>query len=231
MIINHRYKFIFLKTRKTAGTSIEIALSKFCDAHDVITPITEEDEQLRKQEGFLGPQNYHIPFSHYHRQDWKNLIGSPGRKKFHNHAEALFIKENISAEIWNNYFKFTFERNPFDKAISRYYWSTRHRNTDISISKYLKNARVDLLSNWNTYTINDEIAVDFVGRYETLSDDLQKIKDKINLPENLNLPQAKGNYRKNRAHYTDVLDSQARSRIEIVCAKEIAAFDYRWSKS
>ncbi|MEL6382956.1 MAG: chondroitin 4-O-sulfotransferase, partial [Cyanobacteria bacterium J06626_18] len=30
MIISHEYKFIFLKTRKTAGTSIEIALSKFC---------------------------------------------------------------------------------------------------------------------------------------------------------------------------------------------------------
>ena len=52
MIINHRYKFIFLSTRKTAGTSIEIALSQFCDASDIITPIAEEDEAVRKESCF-----------------------------------------------------------------------------------------------------------------------------------------------------------------------------------
>jgi hypothetical protein len=42
MIISHKHKFIFFKTKKTAGTSIEIALSKYRGPDDVITPFCFE---------------------------------------------------------------------------------------------------------------------------------------------------------------------------------------------
>ena len=58
MIINHKYKFIFIKSFKTARTSLEIAVSKFCDNKDIITPIIEEDEKIRKALNYRGPQNY-----------------------------------------------------------------------------------------------------------------------------------------------------------------------------
>ena len=47
MIVSHRYRFIFLKTNKTAGASIEIALSRFCDSEDIITPLLPDDELIR----------------------------------------------------------------------------------------------------------------------------------------------------------------------------------------
>ena len=46
MIVSHSRKFIFLKTRKTAGTSLEIALSKYCGPEDVLAPI-DFDEGMR----------------------------------------------------------------------------------------------------------------------------------------------------------------------------------------
>src|SRR5262245_1397709 len=56
MIVSHRHRFIFLKSKKTAGTSVELALSAVCDAGDIITPLAQpEDEPLRRG---LSPQNW-----------------------------------------------------------------------------------------------------------------------------------------------------------------------------
>lgn len=56
-IINYSKKFIFVKTNKTAGTSLEIALSQFCGADDVIGQIMKEDENLRRKLGFRTSKN------------------------------------------------------------------------------------------------------------------------------------------------------------------------------
>jgi len=226
MIINHKYKFIFLKTRKTAGTSIEIALSQFCGANDIITRLHKESEPMRQALGFRGSQNRDVPLRFYSKFDWVKLLLFQKRKRFSNHVSAHFIRENIGEEIWNSYFKFCFERNPFDKAISRYYWSTSEPRPEIY--DYLLSARIDLLSNWDIYTVNDHVAVDFVGRYENLTDDLAVVTEKIGIPGQLDLPRAKAGYRKNREHYRNVIDTQSRARIELVCAKEITAFNYSW---
>lgn len=226
MIISHKYKFIFLKTRKTAGTSIEIALSKFCGVDDIITPILETDERKRRELGFRSRQNYQIPLNFYQKSDCLKLLKKREFKQFFNHARATFIQANLNQDTWQNYFKFCFERHPFDKAISRYYWSTREPRP--TISDYLESLETKFLSDWNIYTIDNQIAVDFVGRYENLSDDLATIADKLGLPGELSLPKAKGGHRTDRKHYSQVLDTQARSRIERVCAKEMTTFNYSW---
>jgi len=226
MIVNHKYKFIFLKTRKTAGTSIEIALSQYCGVDDILTRIHKESEPLRKKLGFRGPQNYDVPLRFYNKLDWLQLFFSQKRKRFRNHSKAQYIRENINEEIWNSYFKFCFERNPFDKAISRYYWSTSEPRP--GIYEYLSSTGIKYLTNWDIYTIDDQVAVDFIGRYESLADDLAVVTKKIGIPGTLKLPKAKSGYRKSREHYSHVLDAQSRARIELVCAKEIMALDYSW---
>ena len=59
MIICHQHRFIFVKTLKTAGTSIEVFLSQHCGPLDVVTPILPhvEPHRPRNHEGFFN----HIP--------------------------------------------------------------------------------------------------------------------------------------------------------------------------
>jgi hypothetical protein len=92
MIVNHKYKFIFIKTQKTASTTLEIALSQLCDSNDIITPITPSDENYRKELGFQTAVNYNIPFSKYSKIDFLKLIYLQQRKKFYNHMSCLEIR-------------------------------------------------------------------------------------------------------------------------------------------
>jgi hypothetical protein len=39
VIVSHEHRFIFLKSQKTGGTSLELALSRVCGPEDVITQL------------------------------------------------------------------------------------------------------------------------------------------------------------------------------------------------
>lgn len=57
MIFSPQHRFIYIKGRKVAGTSVEMALSPHCGPQDIITPISPVDELKRLALGGQ-PQNY-----------------------------------------------------------------------------------------------------------------------------------------------------------------------------
>jgi hypothetical protein len=68
MIISHKHKFIFIKPQKTAGTSVELMLSRICGDKDVITPLGfDPDPNVREKHNATPPQNYYRkkPFKHW----------------------------------------------------------------------------------------------------------------------------------------------------------------------
>ena len=103
MIISHHYKFIFVKTNKTAGTSIEWALSKFLKEGDMLTTIIEEKERQKcvDTRGLV----------------YLNKDLSPGaRRQFRPHS-PLSIAHKMFPET-KDYFSFGVLRNPFSRYIS-----------------------------------------------------------------------------------------------------------------
>ena len=99
MIVSHRHKFIFLKTRKTAGTSIEIGLSKYCGAGDIISRILDHGEAIRQQLGYLGPQNDAWPFNRYSPRDRLSLVKRRHKWRYYNHMPAAEVCAREIAEI------------------------------------------------------------------------------------------------------------------------------------
>ncbi|MEA5536723.1 sulfotransferase family 2 domain-containing protein [Crocosphaera sp. XPORK-15E] len=228
MIISHKYKFIFLKTAKTAGTSLEIALSRFCGENDIITPIVEEDEAIRKSLGYPGPQNYKfLPITAE-----KKLFKEPKSMTFYNHISAREIRSWLHDEIWDEYYKFCFERNPWERVISLYYHYISYLTEEeklLSFSDFINLDLITGLRQWgfNIYTINNEIVVNKVYLYENLEAELENIFLQLNLPGKILLPRAKGTYRKDKKSSKIMFNQKEIEKIAQLFEKEIKLFGYK----
>ena len=228
MILSHRYRFIFIKTNKTAGTSVEIALSRHCGPQDILTPISPPDEALRHKLGCPAAQNYLARKSEASLADWaRDRVRARRRPQFYNHMSALQIRALVPADVWQDYFKFCIERNPWDRVVSSYYWKNR-TDPRQPIGRFLADGKHLNLKRKGSdlYTIEGRIVADRVCRFEDLDAELERIRRQLGIPEPLELPRAKATHRVDRRHYRDILSPDDRDRIGRDFAFEIQMFGY-----
>jgi hypothetical protein len=195
MLISHRRNFVYTKTVKTAGTSVEAYFERYC--------MTEQEEK----EWILS----------HKRETYESeagIIGCRGIKtnsKWFNHKSALGIKNEIGPTLWEKYFKFCVIRNPFEKVLSMYYFKNppkggylnkRNRKVVFPAFAKIENNKVEInqfrewvvkqefgvLIDRDKYMINDSICMDYFIRYEKLHEGIQQVCDVIDvpyIPENL----------------------------------------------
>ncbi|HET6806885.1 MAG TPA: sulfotransferase family 2 domain-containing protein [Frateuria sp.] len=230
MIVSHKHKFIFLKTNKTAGTSIEIALSKFCGPEDIITPISPVDEETRHSLGYRGPQNHLAPWYDYGPRDLARLAIKGKRKlRFYNHMTGREVLEYVGRDVWDSYFKFCFERNPYDRLVSHYYWCNRSEPRP-PMSRFIRSPRAMALKQrgYEVYTLGGKVAVDRICRFEAIADELEEVRRIIGLPEPLVLPRAKGQHRADKRGYREVLGEEERNWVAQTFGEEMRLLGYHY---
>ena len=229
MIISHKYKFIFIKTAKTGGTSIEVFLSRRCGPMDIVTPITPsiEGHQSRNYQGFINPIPEILERPGKFLSALRHTITS--REKFYRHMPASVVQKRVPGRIWNSYFKFCVERNPWDKVLSHYHMHNAREGGSLSLDEYLERGRFPI--NYFRYTDDSgtKIIVDRVLRYENLLADLSEVFSQLNVPFEGTLGiRAKSEYRTDRTPYQLVFNDQQQKIVAKAFAREIELHGYRF---
>ncbi|MAM60269.1 hypothetical protein [Maritimibacter sp. UBA3975] len=220
MIICHARELIFLKGRKVGGTSFEIALSLSCGPGDVITPLTEADEALRVRLGGRGAQNYA-------RVRW------PGQWRarsvaFRNHSPAARVRAQVPDWLWSRYRKIAISRDPFEVAVSRYFWRRARGAETEDFGEFVDSHRNRLAANARIAPFEGPDSVDHFLRYDRLAFDAAAVglSDVYDAMQSI---AAKAGVRPPEATAAALYSRHphAAAIISETCATEIAHFGYR----
>ncbi|WP_138434664.1 sulfotransferase family 2 domain-containing protein [Winogradskyella algicola] len=227
MLVCHKYKFIFFKTQKTASTSIEIALSSLCTEEDIITPISKNDEKVRQALGYLGPRNYKVPLKKYSKDDVIDFIFKGKRRELYNHISCEELMTVIGDKVFKDYYKFCFERNPYEKALSLFFHEGGYEKWT-SLKNFIEQGGLKVIKGYDQYTVNNVVAVDDVFKYENIPTALDVIAKKINLQQKIELPKTKlkSQFRKDKRPYDEVLSQEEKDLIATIWAREIKLMGY-----
>lgn len=198
MVISPKTRSILVHIQKTGGSSVELA--------------------LRQVDNMIGDNLYQ------------------GQR----HILARDFRHMISPEIWNAYFKIAFVRNPWDRLVSWHRMCMEFGNNKFQtyvrmnypdFADFIRNGDDAILSrvriNQLDYITDDagKILVDFIGRFETISEDFDKMNSQHFGGALGKLPHINKSTRRDyRSYYTDETSGIVAQRF----ARDCEYFGYRF---
>ena len=205
VVVSHKHGFVFVKCIRVASSSMEEFFWRFRGEQDVFTPFPPRWDKRQNDRGhynFLKDLPYVVKLfrdlpkygvlSRGYRAGWitRVLRHFKRRNKYYDHMPAWMVKNRIGKKLFDKYFVFCFERNPWDKVVSRYlYYKKFDKNFNLSFREFVRSDWVYDALNFPLYInpMNGKIMVDFLGYYENLEEDFAKAMKKIGLPEELDV--------------------------------------------
>jgi len=160
-MISHRHKTIFVHIPKVAGQSIENVFLKDLG----LNWSTRKPLLLMPNE---QPENGPPRLAHLTSEEYV---------KYH----------YLSEEIFNNYFKFSFVRNPWDRVVS--FYKFLYYAKGVTFEDFVKKLLPEFVnkndfffkSQYDYLYCKGKSCVDFIGRFENLNEDFSKILNTLGL--------------------------------------------------
>lgn len=161
-MISHKHKCIFVHIPKTAGMSIEDSFIRSLG--------------LRFHKGQCPP----LLLSY--NQD--NQLGPPSLAHL---LPQQYVENNyLTQELFDSYFKFSFVRNPWARAVSIYKYFRYHRM--LSFEAFMEYRFPELWQERNDFVMpqvnflydqNGKQQVDFIGKFESLKEDFEFVRKSV----------------------------------------------------
>ena len=186
-------------------------------------------------------------FIHVPKSAGRSIVRGLFDVKSVEHAPADWY-QRLDREKFERYFKFTFVRNPWDRAVSAYSYlkngGSAASEDDLHWSRFVNqfDSFDDFVCQWmtaenimrnalftpQTLFLQDEfgtLAMDFIGRFENLAEDFARVAERLNV--NASLPHIN---QSRQTPYEDFYSDRSRQIIADLYAGDISAFNYSFTR-
>lgn len=206
MLISDSHQFIFVHIRKAAGSSIR-------DTLEPLSLVKPADNWSKIKSRFLRTEN-----------DYKKYA-------FRQHDSITVAKRLMPPELFESYFKFAFVRNPWDRLVSEYEFIRRRpdhgRHSKVmkmGFEKYIvyQSKRFDAHQINMLADKNGNLLMDFIGKFENLQDDWNRVTDKLGIENKELTHRKKAGIKDYNSYYTD----ESRALVSELWKRDIESFGY-----
>jgi len=235
VLISHSHRFIYVKTRKTAGTSVEVYFEPYCRDPERGETVSRRRTPEVSDRGVVSGGS---------RFFWER------NRVWFNHMPAEEIRAALDPETWAGYLKFCVVRNPFDKVVSSFWWRIPARERSrldeapfdevrAAFARWVGSpyvsvrARARRKPNEHIPTdrpivaVDGDLGVDEVIRHETLETDMGRVCERLGVPwEPDRLGRFKSGYWTRPEPAADYYDDATVRRVRDLFAWELETFGY-----
>ena len=224
MLVCHKYKFIYLKSLKTASTSVFVFFTPYC--------ISQEKLQEYKYE---LDENFHGVYEEGIVARNKKSPTMLGKGRHVPAADVRMLLSEIDPAIWPNYFKFTTVRNPWDLCVSRYFYHKNYFKVKGSFKEFIFNMYNIFKKNkanvsYPYYRINKKYVCDYYIKQENLIEGIKEVCERCGIKDyDLNkIPKMNTNFRPKNLHYSQMYNGNLKDMVYTVYKDDIEKFNYKF---
>lgn len=206
-----------------------MSLGKLCGDNDIVTHM-----ETNLETGI--PRNYSANTTlskWYNQSKWVRKVVSRHSpllgQYYYEHMPAWRVKALLGDTVWNRYYKFCFERNPWDKVVSYYLWKAYGQQRKMpSFHDYIINKPHRLPTDAKLYFAGDECMLDQVYEFRDLTGALSHLSEKLGIDFQGPLAKEKTGIMPDRKPYQEYYDAETKELVAKHFSKEIHLMGYQF---